>query len=327
MPPPIEDSHNPLRSDVHEGEPRTPFDGLLKHLTDQFAPELLTYLGDLDGLLTCEPVGGEVEIMHRLTDRVWRVTQHLDGEPLEYLFHLEFESGTVASIERRLGMYSWALYEKEGLPVRNLVWYVGDQKPTGWPKDTWRVECEAEMTIGNDIVSTLRWWEVWLPGGFQAPRFVKEAPAYLLPFAVLMKGMKKPLLAQLKRMIQGSGLAVSNQHDLLAMVVFFACRRYSLDEVIKEINMDIFEDNPLTEYLFNKGVEKGREEGREEGRHSLIELLQGQAKKRFPHIGDGTLQLLEELSLSALRQLGDELLELPNGRTFRQTVLSLRKNQ
>lgn len=306
-----------------EQETNTPFDGLLKHLTDQFAPELLAYLGGLDSLLLCEPVGGEVEIMHRLTDRVWRVEHESDGEVLEYLFHLEFESGTVASIERRLGMYSWALYEKEGLPVRNLVWYVGEKRPTGWPRGEWRVECEADMAIGSEVVSTIRWQEVWLPGGFHATRFVNEAPAYLLPFALLMKGTQKSLLPQLKHLIQESGLTIEKQHDLLAMVVFFASRKYNLEEVIKVINMDIFEDNPLTEYLINKGVERGREEVRQD----LIELLQGQARKRFPRLGDATLTLLEDLSLSALRQLGDELLELPDGRTFRQTVLTLRKNQ
>ncbi len=176
MSPPMDDS--PPHPGPAEDVTRTPFDGLLKHLTDQFAPELLAYLGDLDGLLACEPIGGEVEIMHRLTDRVWRVSQDVNGASLQYLFHLEFEPGTVASIERRLGMYSWALFEKEGLPVRNLVWYVGDKRSGGWPKNTWRVECEADMTIGIDVVSTLRWWEVWLPGGYQAATFVKEAPAY-----------------------------------------------------------------------------------------------------------------------------------------------------
>ena len=321
-----------------EKEP-TPFDGLLKLLADRFAPELLEYLGEVEGITSCEPMGGEVEIMHRLTDRVWRVTQSVAGEELEYLYHLEFESSYTPNIERRLGMYGWGLCEKEGLPVRHLVWYVGDKRPTGWPKDTWRVECAAEMTIGEEVISTIRWWEVWLPGGYQANQFVKEAPPYLLPFAMLMRGVKKPLISKLKNLIMGLELPEEQRQDLLAMVVFFACRHFEVGTIIEVINMDIFEQNPMAKYLVEKGIERGMEQGMEQGmergmergmeqameqaRQGLLVMLQSQAKKRFPRVGKGTLAMMEELSFDSLQQLGEELLDIPDGRAFRQRLLSL----
>ncbi len=303
----------------------TPFDGLLKHLADQFAPDLLAYLVDLKGIKSCEPVGGEVEMIHRLTDRVWRVTQSLGKQTVEYLFHLEFESSSVPHMERRLGMYGWGLYAKEGLPVRHLVWYVGDRRPADWPDDAWRVDCEAEMAIGDDVISTLSWQEVWLPGGHDASHFLAEAPPYLLPFAVLMKGMKKPLLSRLKSLIMDSGLPSEQQQDLLAMVVFFACRKFELKDVLEAVQMEIFENNPMTDYLIQEGIKRGLQRGREEGRQeSLIHLLQVQTKKRFPGVGEGTLSLLEELSPESLQLLGEELLDIPDGRAFRKRVLSLK---
>lgn len=47
-----------------ENPAMTPFDGLLKHLADQFATELMSDLGGIEGLLSCVPVGGEVELEH-----------------------------------------------------------------------------------------------------------------------------------------------------------------------------------------------------------------------------------------------------------------------
>jgi hypothetical protein len=40
----------------------TPFDELLKHLVDRYPKELLSYLGELSDIESCESVGGEVEI-------------------------------------------------------------------------------------------------------------------------------------------------------------------------------------------------------------------------------------------------------------------------
>ena len=59
----------------YENPEQTPFDGLLKNLADHFAPELMEYLSEIKDVKECQPVGGEVELLHRLTDRVWKVTQ------------------------------------------------------------------------------------------------------------------------------------------------------------------------------------------------------------------------------------------------------------
>jgi predicted transposase YdaD len=172
------------------------------------------------------------------------------------------------------------------------------------------------MVVRGKVMSWVRWWEVWLPGGYLAQEFIKEAPAYLLPFAALMSDMNKPLLSQLKERIMNASVEAGQKQDLLAMLVFFACRMFSPKEVMEVIHMDLFTNNPLIAYLEHKSREEGKLEGK-------LSLLQSQAKKRFPHIGETTLELLQNLSEESLQQIGEEILDVANGREFRQRLLQL----
>ena len=139
-------------SESNTKEPEyTPFDGLLKHLTDQFAPELLAYLGDIEHIKECSSIGGEIELMHRLSDRVWKITEDKAQNDLTYLLHLEFESSPSDNIGERVGMYGWGVFQKEQLPVRHIVWYVGELKPKGWPEDTWFRFVHKEMKIETEL--------------------------------------------------------------------------------------------------------------------------------------------------------------------------------
>lgn len=282
----------------------TPFDGLLKNLADQFATELMADLGGIHSVISCETVGGEVELVHRLTDRVWRVTQEIDGSEVEYLYHLEFESSYTASIGRRFGAYGWGLCERHGLPVRHLLWYVGDKKPTAWPQDTWFQERVYQMKIGAEVLSQTQWREIWLPGGYKAEQFAKEAPAYLLPFAALMKGLNEGLLAELQDAILQTGFPDEHKQELLVMLVFFACRSMQMPKVMEVIDMALLERNPFAQYLLDKGTkqgyDKGREEGREEGREKT---LQEEAKKMRALIVTELSKILGELSLDLMTAL------------------------
>lgn len=123
-------------------EESTPFDELMKHLADHFGPQLVAYLGGIDGIESCESVGGEVEITHRLTDRLFRVKAKAPDSEMreEFLVHLEFESSYNVRMGRRLGMYGWGIYERENLPVMHLVWYVSEHAPSYWPAGAWQRE-------------------------------------------------------------------------------------------------------------------------------------------------------------------------------------------
>ena len=293
----------------------TPFDGLLKHLADQFAPELLEHLGGQQGLISCEPVGGEVEVMHRLSDRVWRVTQNMNDSEQEYLAHIEFESSYKKDIERRIALYGWALYEKEGLPVKTLLWYVGSERPTSWPRGVWLQERQAEMVVGTEVISTIRWREVWLPGGYQASDFLDEAPPYLLPFAALMHGMEKPLLPRLRDAILGAKLSEERRQDLLAMAVFFACRTLKISDVMEVFDVETLEKNPFGKYLLEKGleqgIEKGRQLGRAEGAKKIRVGLLSLLSRRLKNLPQDIIELLEECDeLDVLSDLSFEIADM-----------------
>lgn len=252
------------KSETETGE-RTPFDALLKHLADHFAPDLLSFLHQTGPLLRCESVGGEVEITHRLSDRFWKVSQEHEGTEYTYLMHMEFEAEYDPHIGRRLGMYGWGLFEKEKLPVSHLVWWVGGKRPSYWPKEAWYRQQRLEMTPRGQVTAFVEWREIWLPGGFQAEQFLQSAPPYLLPFAVLMEGMEPPLLVRLHNAILGSGLSEDHKQDLLVMAVFFASRSFALTEIMEIFDMADIEQNPLAQHLVEKGRQEGLQKGIQEG--------------------------------------------------------------
>ncbi|MCK6509250.1 Eco57I restriction-modification methylase domain-containing protein, partial [Myxococcota bacterium] len=163
---------------------------------DQYGRELVTYLGGLSEVGRCESVGGEVEITHRLTDRVFRVNAKLspEGEQEDFLVHLEFESSYKTGMGHRLGTYGWGLCGRENLPVMHIVWYVSEKAPSHWPVGEWQREREEEMWLGGRLVGLVSWREIWFSGKYNAEDFVKEAPAYLLPFAALMEGAERPFI-------------------------------------------------------------------------------------------------------------------------------------
>jgi len=257
----------------------TPFDGLLKNLADNFAHELLPYLTEMTGFVSCESVGGEVELLHRLTDRVWRVTRELDDAEVESLYHLEFESSYDAHIGRRIGAYGWGLFNKYELPVEQLVWYVGKEAPSHWPQGVWRRPASYEMSVGGGRESSIYWLEIWLPGGFEAHGFVKEAPPFLLPFAAMMEGVDEALLQQIRDAIIKTGLPDGQKQELLVMLVFFASREMVAQRVVEVIGMAVLEKNPLTQFLLEKGREQGEAIGIEKGEAIGIEKGELRAKR------------------------------------------------
>jgi oligoribonuclease NrnB/cAMP/cGMP phosphodiesterase (DHH superfamily) len=99
----IRNSAEPPLDETQQYIEATPYDELLKHLVDRYPKELLSYLGELSDIESCESVGGEVEIMHRITDRVFRVTQVVEQKQEQFLVHREFESSYNAHIGKRLG--------------------------------------------------------------------------------------------------------------------------------------------------------------------------------------------------------------------------------
>ena len=287
----------------------TPFDGLLKHLSDQFAPELLSYLGGIENLKECKSVGGEIDLIHRLSDRVWKITEETPQGELNYLLHLEFESSPSSDIGERIGMYGWGIFQKKELPVRHIVWYVGVLKPKDWPEDTWYQFAHKEMKVGEEVESWVRWKEIWLPGKYSAVQFLDEAPPYLLPFAALMRGADSSLIGRLHQVISEAELPESQRQDLLAIAAFFLCRHFDMSEIKEIFDMETIEKNPLGEYLLNKGFEKGIEQGIEQGiekgqKRTQIKLAQNLLKDgvEAQKVSD-----LTELSLSEVELLKEEL--------------------
>ena len=65
-------------------------------------------------------------------------------------------------------MYGWGIYQKEELPVRDIVWYVNELKPKDWPEVTWYQFAHKEMKVGQEVESWVRWKEAWLPGKYSA---------------------------------------------------------------------------------------------------------------------------------------------------------------
>ena len=306
----------------------TPFDHLLKRHADTYAAELFDDLGGIKDIVDWNAINGEVEIMHRLSDRAWKVKQQKGRTEREFLIHMEFQSQYETGIERRLGMYGWALYEREHLPVKSLVWYVSDQKPSGWPKGQMTRDCYHQMRIGQEVPATLRWREIWLPGKYDAEKFCKQAPVYLLPFSAMMQGIHKGLIQELHDAIMKSELGEVQKQDLLAISAFFLVRKFKIEEIKEIFKMDLMKDNPFVEYLLQtgreEGIQKGREEGREEGiqkgHRVLVDSLRTLAKQQFPRMKETTFSRLEALSLEALQDLLANLLTDKNARSFRQRI-------
>jgi hypothetical protein len=266
----------------------TPYDELLKHLVDRYPKELLSYLGELNDIESCESVGGEVEIIHRITDRVFRVTRGVEQKQEQFLVHLEFESSYNAQIGKRLGAYGWGLYQKEKLPVQHIVWYVSEDKPSYWPDKAWYRYQTETMTIKAQDESWVRWREVWLPGPHNARDFIKTAPPYLWPFAALMRGTDRAFVGQLTEAINNCTLPETARQDLLVMVVYFFARSFGLNSVMEIVKMSGLERNPLIDYFIQKGLEKGREEGLEKG------LEKGREKGREEGLEKGREEGLEK---------------------------------
>ncbi len=273
---------------------RTPFDEMMKRLADAYGAELVGYLGGIEGIASCEAVGGEVEMTHRLTDRVYRVKTQKDGEEESFLVHLEFESSYNPRMGRRLGMYGWGLYEKEELPVMHIVWQVGVDAPSYWPEGAWQRRCEETMVLQGELHASVRWREVWLPGGYDAEAFAKQAPTYLLPFAALMKGAKKPFIKRLAEAIMESEAQEDRKQDLLAMAAFFFARVFAMSEILEEIKMSWLEQNPLIDYVKQQalpGLQQGLQQGREEEKREMaLKLLE---------MGMGMEQITKVTGLSA----------------------------
>lgn len=237
----------------------TPYDPLLKRLADHFGPELLAYLHETEPLKSCESVGGEVEITHRLSDRFWKVTHERDGREHTCLMHVEFESSYDANIGRRLGMYGWGVYQKEKLPVLHLVWWVGTEKPSYWPEGAWYRYRNLDMAPLGEVTAWLKWREVWLPGGHQAESFIQEAPPYLLPFAAKMEKLDKALLLRLHDAIMNAQMTEDQRQDLLVMAIFFASEKKENMAYIREVfDMSVLERNPLAREIKQEGRQEER---------------------------------------------------------------------
>ncbi len=69
------------KSEGEEKKERTPFDEMMKRLADaSWCGTGGVSGGDRGDSASCEAVGGEVEMTHRLTDRVYRVKTPNEGE-------------------------------------------------------------------------------------------------------------------------------------------------------------------------------------------------------------------------------------------------------
>jgi len=298
-------------------EEKTPFDALLKHLTDLFGRELVAYLGGFEEIESCESVGGEVEMVHRLSDRVFRVEVAGEQGSETFLVHLEFEAEYSTTMGQRLGMYGWGLMQQEKLPVVHLVWYVSEKAPSYWPEGKWHRLCNEEMKVGGEVRSWVNWREIWLPGKYTAAEFIEEAPPYLLPFAALMKGVDRPFIPTLTELILKAELPESIRQDLLVMALFFLARILGLGAVKEDTYMNLIEQNPLAEYLIQKGHKEGREEGRKE---ALRETLERLATKRFGPLPSAVSEQLAQMPASKLEPLLDGILDLPDLEAFTKAL-------
>ncbi|MCK6511423.1 hypothetical protein L6R29_15810 [Myxococcota bacterium] len=62
-----------------------------------------------------------------------------------------------------------------------------------------------------------------------------------------------------------SDLSGDRKQDLLVMTTFFFARFFGMEIVQEDIQMSLFEPNPLAEYYEQRGLQKGKQEGKQEG--------------------------------------------------------------
>jgi hypothetical protein len=223
----------------NEGERRkaTPFDALVKAYFDDFSEHIIQFIFGFPELTSCRSVGEEFEIPRRITDRVYQVTLSAPvGGYAQLLIHIEVESSYRSGIGPRMGMYRWGLYQRMGVPVVQVVWYVTG-RPPGWPEGSWKRENAYRMpdVFGAELWN--RWHEVWLPGGYSLERLLGEGPAFLAPFAALMKEVREIDVRALYEQLWSAPYDEELRKDLVGMAFHFLSRVYAPEEVMEMLRL------------------------------------------------------------------------------------------
>ena len=132
-----------------------------------------------------------------------------------------------------------------------------------------------------------------------------------------MKGVDRPFIPTLTELILQAELPESIRQDLLVMALFFLARILGLGAVKENTYMNLIEQNPLAEYLIQKGHKEGREEGRKE---ALRETLERLATKRFGPLPSAVSEQLAQMPASKLEPLLDGILDLPDLEAFTKAL-------
>ena len=245
-------------------------------------------------------------VMTLAADKLIRV-DHPAGASGPYLAHIEFQSGSDATLDSRVHMYNVVSRRRHGLPVWSAVFLLRPEAAHGNIKGRVvdRLDAVAAMDFSYHLI---RVWELStdliLNGGLGV--------LPLAPITAVEPDNLPPVIAAVNDRLANELPMQQGREFLLAMRLLMGLR-YD-DRLTERLMQSVFEMRESVEWqkIFRSGRDEGKVEGRAEGlKEGERDLLIRLATARFGPPSDAMLKKLQAIdSRSEIMELSIRFLEV-----------------
>ncbi len=284
-----------------------PYDATVKDLLGLSATDLAPLL-HLPSHLPSRTLNVDLSTITAATDVAFGF-----GEPLEQIVDVNFQSGPDARVDRRMLLYSAALYLRYGVPVRSVLILLRPQ--AGLSSLTGELAYPAGAGEVKFPYEVVRLWEqpvvLFLGGGTS---LLPLAPLCELPCDVAEEQALRRVVQQMAARLAAEVPPAQANKLMTAAYVLAGLRLRGpmLQEVFRGVQTMI--ESSAFQVFEEKGLQKGQEQGLrrglEQGRlEESQRLLLRQARQRFGSVdaaGESALRAITDLE--RLERLADAVL-------------------
>lgn len=251
----------------------------------------------------------------RRVDLLYRVKKE-DGK--EFLFLLEFETGSYTDFQFRFLEYFALIWRLVGLPVKPVVVFLNSTKTIE------ENPCKIECRIEEEVICEFQYTKIILPEESWKEVLKKELVA-LLPLVPISKIPSEEREEALKRTIEAiEGIEDRKERAEIAGA-FYILGGYKYEESIKRMIGEKLMEELMQSGTYKEIFDKGKETGAEEAeKRSILRILKTKFKKELPEIEE---KLKKVTSVKELDLLVDKAVLLDSLEEFENVLNELTKKK
>ena len=183
----------------------------------------------------------------------------IDHEGNKFILHLEFQTTNDPKMIYRMAEYKAILMRKYELPVRQVVIYLGSEKPT------MRTELPEEERITGFDLKNIRNFSTRVTLDSEIPEEI-----ILSILTDYKKADAEEVIDEIIYKLQQASKSENELRKSIKQLLVLSRLRKLEGKVKQKVNNMPITYDIKTDGLYNQGIQEGREEGREKNRFQII---------------------------------------------------------